>query len=139
MSEQQALSLEAGGEIASSPRKKVLSAADCPHRLLLEQVADKWSVLLLAALCDGPLRFNEIRRTLEGITQKSLTQSLRRLERNGIVDRRVIDTSPVAVEYSITPLGHSLKTPFRALYSWTVDNLQDVERARARFDQRKGG
>ena len=119
--------------------RKVISTADCPHRLLLEQIADKWSVLLLAALCDGPLRFNEIRRTLEGITQKALTQSLRRLERNGIVSRRVIDTSPIAVEYRITPLGQSLKEPFRALYGWTLDYLPEVEKARALFDAKQSG
>ncbi|MET0747571.1 MAG: helix-turn-helix domain-containing protein [Rhizobium sp.] len=119
-------------------KQKVLSVANCPNRLLLEQVADKWSVLLMAALCDAPMRFNEIKRTLEGITQKSLTQSLRRLERNGIVERRVLATSPVAVEYNITPLGQSLRQPFQALYAWTVDYLPDVEKARAAFDAKMG-
>ena len=139
MSELQALLQRVAEPEEATRKQKVLSVADCPHRLLLEQVADKWSVLLMAALCDGPMRFNEIRRSLEGITQKSLTQSLRRLERNGIVARRVIDTSPVAVEYSITPLGQSLKQPFQALYGWTVDYLPEVEEARARFDAKKDG
>jgi DNA-binding HxlR family transcriptional regulator len=117
----------------------VLSTADCPSRLLLDQIADKWSVLILAALCDGPLRFNAIKRRLEGITQKALTQSLRRLERNGIVARRVIAASPVAVEYRVTPLGRTLKQPFQALHAWTVDHLPDVEEARQAFDGRAGG
>jgi len=117
----------------------VLSAADCPSRLLLDQIADKWSVLILAALCDGPLRFNAIKRRLEGITQKALTQSLRRLERNGIVARRVIAASPVAVEYRVTPLGRTLKQPFQALHAWTVDHLPDVEQARQAFDGRASG
>lgn len=115
-------------------KHRVLQAADCPSRLLLDELADKWSVLILAALNDGPLRFNEIKRTLEGITQKALTQSLRRLERNGIVSRRVIETSPIAVEYNLTALGKSLKKPFKALYEWTVVNLPDVEAARLLFD-----
>ncbi len=120
-------------------RHPVLSAADCPSRRLLDQIADKWSVLILAALCDGPLRFNAIKRRLEGITQKALTQSLRRLERNGIVARRVIAASPVAVEYRVTPLGRTLKQPFQALHAWTVDHLPDVEQARQVFDGRAGG
>jgi len=114
--------------------QQVLFAADCPHRLLLDQIADKWSVLILGALCEQPLRFNTLKRQLEGITQKALTQSLRRLQRNGIVSRTVIATSPVAVEYQITPLGHTLKEPFEALYNWTVKSLPEVEKARHEFD-----
>jgi DNA-binding HxlR family transcriptional regulator len=117
--------------------ERVLKAADCPNRMLLDQIADKWSVLILAALCEEPLRFNVIKRRLEGVTQKALTQTLRRLERNGIVARRVIATSPVAVEYSVTPLGVTLKEPFRALFGWTIDNLPAVEQARQEFDQRQ--
>jgi DNA-binding HxlR family transcriptional regulator len=117
--------------------EQVLTAGACPSRMLLDQIADKWSVLILAALRDGPLRFNVIKRRLEGVTQKALTQALRRLERNGIVARRVIATSPVAVEYSITPLGASLKAPFQALWSWTVDYLPAVEQARQEFDRRQ--
>jgi DNA-binding HxlR family transcriptional regulator len=113
---------------------QVLSVANCPERLLLDQIADKWSVLILAALDGGPRRFNEIKRLLEGITQKALTQALRRLERNGIVSRRVLATSPVAVEYETTALGRSLKEPFAALYRWTRENLPEVEKARAEFD-----
>jgi DNA-binding HxlR family transcriptional regulator len=134
MSELQAMLQKADAPLRSTRKQKVLSVANCPNRLLLEQIADKWSVLLMAALCDGPTRFNALKRTLEGITQKSLTQSLRRMERNGIIERRVIDTSPVAVEYSITPLGQSLKQPFQALYGWTVDYLPEVEKAREMFD-----
>ncbi|MET0289207.1 MAG: helix-turn-helix domain-containing protein [Pseudoxanthomonas sp.] len=116
---------------------QVLSAADCPSRLLLDQIADKWSVLILAALCHQPLRFNVLKRTLEGVTQKALTQTLRRLERNGIVERRVVTTSPIAVEYRITPLGHTLKQPFETLYTWTRDYLPEVEKARQAFDARE--
>jgi DNA-binding HxlR family transcriptional regulator len=110
--------------------------ADCSSRLLLEQIADKWSVLILAALCPQPLRFNEVRRRLDGITQKALTQALRRLERSGIVARRVIPSSQVAVEYSITPLGRTLEEPFRALYHWTVNHSEQVLQAQQAFDER---
>ena len=84
--------------------------ATCPTRELLEQLADKWSVLLLLALSDGPVRFNALKRKVEGITQKMLGQTLRRLERNGLVERRVFATVPVTVEYEVTPLGRSLST-----------------------------
>jgi DNA-binding HxlR family transcriptional regulator len=115
----------------------VLSVANCPSRLLLDQIADKWSVLILAVLRRGPLRFNAIKRRIEGVTQKALTQCLRRLERNGIVERRVIATSPISVEYEITALGRSLDHPFEALYAWTLEHLPEVERARALYDQRE--
>lgn len=116
-----------------SPR--VVYAADCTSRILLDQIADKWSVLILATLCKSPLRFNEIKRRLDGITQKALTQSLRRLERNGILSRRVIPSSQVAVEYSVTDLGHTLEEPFRALYRWTLQHSEAVMNAQAAFDK----
>ena len=111
-------------------------SANCSSRLLLDQIADKWSILVIAVLCAAPTRFNVIRRRLEGITQKSLTQTLRRLERNGIVARRVIVESPIAVEYSITPLGQSLKAPFQMLYAWTEEHKEQIEQAQQKFDQR---
>ncbi|OLO06253.1 MarR family transcriptional regulator [Salinicola socius] len=110
---------------------------ECTSRFLLDQITDKWSVLILTALCEKPLRFNELKRRLEGITQKSLTQALRRLERNGIVARRVIPSSQVAVEYSITPLGRTLEEPFGALYRWTIDHLERVAEAQNAFDRRE--
>ena len=103
-------------------------------RLVLDQIADKWSVLILNALCPGPLRFSALKRSLNGITQASLTQALRRLERNGIVSRRVVATSPIAVEYGITPLGHSLEPLFAAIEAWSRDNLGKVAEARQRFE-----
>lgn len=117
-----------------SIQKAPCATKDCPHRLLLDQIADKWSVLILSALCEQPLRFNTIKRQLDGITQKALTQSLRRLQRNGIVDRKVITASPIAVEYHITPLGRTLKEPFSALFNWTISYLPEVEKARQKFD-----
>lgn len=87
-------------------------------RPVLEQIANKWSVLILAVLCEQPSRFNAIKRRLDPITHKALTEALRRLEKNGLVNRKVIATSPVAVEYSITPLGLTLQQPFEALIAW---------------------
>ena len=118
-----------------SAAPKVLDV-NCPHRLLIDQITDKWSVLVLTALDEGPLRFNGLRRRLLGVTQKALTATLRRLERNGLVARRVVTLSPVAVEYRITPLGRTLLPPFMALYRWTVESLPAVDRARERFDTR---
>lgn len=111
-------------------------SASCPSRVLFEQIADKWSMMVLAVLDSGPVRFNAIKRHLEGITQKALTDCLRRLERNGLVERRVLPTSPVGVEYEITPLGRTLQPPFKALYGWTVEQMPAVEAAREAFDQR---
>ncbi|QUH05623.1 helix-turn-helix transcriptional regulator [Saccharopolyspora erythraea] len=104
------------------------------HRELLDQVLDKWSLQVLDALCEGPLRFNGLRRAIPVVTQKSLTAALRRLERNGMVERIVTNTRPVAVEYRITPLGRSLQDLIDALLHWTTVTLPDVELARARFD-----
>ncbi|QEW20445.1 putative HTH-type transcriptional regulator YtcD [Marinibacterium anthonyi] len=117
----------------------LLSATDRPHdsnRLLLDQIADKWSILILSQVCQGPLRFNALKRTIPGISQKALTQALRRLERNGILERVVVSISPVAVEYRVTPLGMTLKDPFAALFAWTAQHATEVEAARARYDSR---
>ncbi|MFE2189204.1 winged helix-turn-helix transcriptional regulator, partial [Streptomyces sp. NPDC059455] len=106
-----------------------------PQRELLDQLLDKWGQLLLVALCQQPRRFNELKRELDGVTQKSLAQALRRLERNGLVERRVLTQRPVAVEYRITPLGRTLEEPFSILRVWTADHLPEVERHRAAFDE----
>ena len=107
-------------------------------RLVLDQIADKWTVLILDALCPGPLRFSALKRALDGITQASLTQALRRLERNGIVGRQVLSTAPVAVQYSITPLGRSLEPLFKAVETWSCENLEKVAEARSHFDVATG-
>ena len=120
----------------SEPAAK-MPGDDGSIRVLLDQITDKWSILILAALCPRPMRFNEIRRSLDGITQKALTQSLRRLERSGILARKVIPSSQVAVEYSVTPLGRTLEMPFQALYGWTVDHAAAVRQAQSAFDAGK--
>ena len=103
---------------------------------VLEQIANKWSVLILAVVCTQPSRFNAIKRRLDPITHKALTEALRRLERNGLVDRRVIASSPVAVEYSITPLGRTLQAPFTALIVWAQAHGPALEAARADAEAR---
>jgi DNA-binding HxlR family transcriptional regulator len=112
--------------------------AHCASRFALEQLADKWTILILSVLCEHPTRFNAIRRRLEGVTQKALTQALRRLERNGLVAREVIASSPVAVEYRITPLGRSLREPLAALQDWTVQHGTAVVAARDAYDAAAG-
>ncbi|GAB3139720.1 winged helix-turn-helix transcriptional regulator [Microbispora hainanensis] len=113
----------------------IVYRADCPSRPILDQIADKWSMMVMAVL-NEPRRFNEIKRRLEGVTQRVLTQTLRRLERNGMIARRVLPTSPVGVEYSLTPLGESLREPFARLYDWTVDNADEIQRHQREYDRR---
>jgi DNA-binding HxlR family transcriptional regulator len=117
----------------------VLNLANCSEgRALLDQLMDKWTMLALKALADGPLRFNALKHRLEGVTQKSLTQCLRRMERNGIVERRVLPTSPVAVEYEITGLGRSLGKLFLSVYGWMVEHRDEIEQARLAYDEKNG-
>ncbi|WP_432542586.1 winged helix-turn-helix transcriptional regulator [Kineococcus sp. SYSU DK002] len=106
-----------------------------PHRELLAQVLDRWSLQVLEELCERPSRFSELRRAIPAVTGKSLTATLRRLERNGVVERTVVSSRPVAVEYRITALGKTLREPVDALLRWTTEHLPEVEAARARFEE----
>jgi DNA-binding HxlR family transcriptional regulator len=103
-------------------------------RPVLEQIANKWSVLILAVLCERPSRFNAIKRRLDPITHKALAEALRRLERNGLATRHVLSLKPVAVEYSITPLGRTLQTPFLALIEWAKRHGPELASAQATAD-----
>jgi DNA-binding HxlR family transcriptional regulator len=105
-------------------------------RVLLDLVGDKWTVLVFGALCDhqGRRRFNEIRRDIPGISQKSLTTCLRRLERNGLIQRRVITRSKLGVEYSFTELGDTLDAPVTSLLAWTAQYADAVRAAQGVFD-----
>lgn len=105
-----------------------------PHRELLDQVLDKWSLSVLSELCERPCRFNELRRAIPQVTQKSLTATLRRLERNGVIEREVVSTRPVAVSYRITPLGKTLRPPVDALLAWAADHMHAITHAREAFD-----
>jgi DNA-binding HxlR family transcriptional regulator len=108
--------------------------ADIPIRVLLDQIADKWSVLILGALCHGPLRFNELKRRIDGVSQKALAATLKSLEMNGIVSRKVLTSSPIAVEYEITKLGRTLEAPFAALHAWTERHAKQVSQARESYE-----
>ncbi|MEO3738890.1 transcriptional regulator, HxlR family [Kosakonia oryzendophytica] len=103
-------------------------------RWVLEHITNKWSIMILTVLCTEPARFNEIRRRLDGITHKALADALKRLERNGLVRREVLPTSPVGVEYSITPLAQTLQQPFMALNDWALEYGPALERAQAAYD-----
>lgn len=109
-------------------------AAQCPTRVILDRVGDKWAVLLLLLLMETPRRFNELRRAIGGISQKMLSQTLKSLERDGLVRRRAIATVPVTVEYSITPLGLTLAQAVDPLRQWAENNLKEVQAAQRRYD-----
>ncbi len=104
-------------------------------RPVLDRIADKWTIMILTVLCPRPARFNAIKRRLDGITHKALADALKRLERNGLVTRTVLPTAPIGVEYTITPLGHSLRQPFEALCAWALEHAETVESASAQYDR----
>jgi DNA-binding HxlR family transcriptional regulator len=116
----------------TTDRFNMMSAA-CPTRQVLDRIADKWTLLVVSALEDGTLRFSELRRRVEGITQKMLTQTLRALERDGLVDREVIPTVPVTVRYTLTPLGHSLANTVEVIRTWAYTNMDAIEAARETY------
>jgi DNA-binding HxlR family transcriptional regulator len=108
-------------------------------RVLLDQISGQWDLLILSALCDheGRARFNALKRSVPGISQKMLTQCLRQLERSGLVVRLVLTESPVGVEYSLTKLGETLGTPVTALCQWTSEHSAAVRDAQKSFDAKK--
>lgn len=109
-------------------------AAACPTRIVLDRVADKWAVLVLVLLMDGPVRFNQLKRRIEGISQKMLSQTLKSLERDGLVHRKATPTVPVTVEYSITKLGETLSATVDPLRIWAETHIQEVLAAQRRYD-----
>jgi DNA-binding HxlR family transcriptional regulator len=109
-------------------------SADCPTRQILDRIGDKWAVLILLLLREQPMRFNQLRRTSEGISQKMLSQVLKSLERDGLIKRHAIATVPVTVEYSITQLGRTLAAALDPLRDWAEENLKDVLAAQGRYD-----
>lgn len=113
---------------------KRVPASDCGVRHVLDRVGDKWSVLVVGMLRDGPRRFGELRRTIDGISQRMLTLTLRGLERDGLVSRTVTPSIPPRVDYALTASGRSLKEPIVALVKWAHANRSAVESARARYD-----
>jgi len=118
----------------ASDRKVVPNVLDqkCESRQALDRLADKWTCLVVYALLDGPLRHGELKRKIDGISQKMLTQTLRSMEADGLVARTVVDVIPPHVIYSLTPLGETISDPLVAICAWAMDHLQEMQEARAR-------
>ncbi|HWU19230.1 MAG TPA: helix-turn-helix domain-containing protein [Devosia sp.] len=108
---------------------------NCPVRGVLDKIGDKWSMLLVLTLAGGPKRFNQLRREIPDISQKMLTQTLRELQRDGLISRHVFDTKPPSVEYRLTALGDSLIDPLGHLIRWADENFGQIDRSRSDFDQ----
>ena len=111
-------------------------ASNCPTRQVLDRIRDKWTALIIGVLEEGPQRFSELRRGIGGISQKMLTQTLRSLERDGLVTRTVYAEVPPRVEYALTPLGETLSTPLAAIRLWAEANIAEVAAAQAAYDSR---
>lgn len=108
---------------------------DCPVREVLSRVGDKWSILVVAVLRDGAMRFNDLRRSIDGISQRMLTLTLRGLERDGLVTRTVTPTTPPRVDYALTRLGRTLLDPIMALADWAEMNRATIQMSRQKFDE----
>jgi DNA-binding HxlR family transcriptional regulator len=125
------------GEVVYPPESEIWPLPEmCASQVLLDDISGKWAILTIAALSRSSARFNQLKRTLPGIPQKTLTQALRRLERSGMISRTVLDSAPISVEYAITPLGRTLAGPFSAIHRWTQAYQSEVEAARRSFDAR---
>jgi DNA-binding HxlR family transcriptional regulator len=111
-------------------------AKSCPTRVVLDRIADKWALLALRRIGTTPLRFNQLRRDIEGVSQKVLSQTLKKLERDGLVSRKVFATVPVTVEYSITPLGLTLTEVATAISKWAESNIEKVLAAQKKYDRK---
>ncbi|WP_126582958.1 winged helix-turn-helix transcriptional regulator [Tengunoibacter tsumagoiensis] len=111
--------------------------ARCYSRDVLDLIADKWIALIFALLEKHPTRFNELQRAIEGISHKMLTQTLRNLERRGIVERKIIPTIPPAVEYSLSSLGTTLIPLMAALRQWAEEHMEEVEQAFQAYEERE--
>ena len=116
-------------------RQSVVLNAACPVRDVLDRVGDKWSALVVRELSLRPHRFGVLRRSIEDISQRMLTETLRHLQRDGFISRRVIPSSPPQVEYSLTDLGQSLQLALSALAYWSEKNHDTIRAARSQFDQ----
>ena len=116
----------------STPPPADVFSARCPSRAALDLIAHTWAVLVASSLVDGPKRHSRLCAQIGGISKKTLTQTLRELERSGLVERRIYPEVPPRVEYSLTPLGHSLRGPLSALTAWAEANAGPVVEARTR-------
>jgi DNA-binding HxlR family transcriptional regulator len=136
--------LAQGGTILSPSHTNVTTVA--PTKLhvgckevapVLARIGDKWSILVVMILAAGPRRFNELKRLVDGVSQRMLTLTLRNLERDGLVNRTMFPTIPPRVDYELTPLGHSLRVPATAFGEWVTENLGKIQIAREAFDSRE--
>ena len=116
-------------------RFDVLAEA-CPTRQVVNRIGDRWSLLVLYALERGTLRFQQLRRSVDGVSQKMLTQTLRNLERDGLVRREVFASVPPCVEYSLTELGKGLARRVRGIREWAYEHMDEIEGARVSYDAR---
>lgn len=107
--------------------------SQCPVRGVLDQIAGKWSVLILSALAERPYRFGELRRDIGDISQRMLTQTLRDLQADGLIERTVFPTTPPSVEYKLSPLGRSFLVPLMEMVDWAFAHFPAIEKARAEF------
>ena len=124
-------------EVIPPPPEIEHTPANCRAREMLVRVADKWSMYVIHVLANaGPLRFNEIRRRVDGVSQRMLTVTLRGLERDGLVRRAMYPEVPPRVEYALTPLGSTLRDIVSELIDWSGRHLLEVDRARAAYDER---
>lgn len=112
--------------------------AACPSRQLLDRISDKWTTLIVNALADGPRRYGELARVIAGVSQKMLTQTLRALERDGLVSRTVTASVPVRVDYALTPIGRDLLPVIRAVKTWAETHIEEVVSAREAYDAANG-
>jgi DNA-binding HxlR family transcriptional regulator len=117
------------------PLSRGVYDANCPTRHVLDVIADKWTTLIIGLLVDRPLRFAELHRQIGGISQKMLTQTLRSLERDGLVQRTVYAQVPPRVEYALTPVGQTICEPLTALISWAEENIKAITAAQQRYDE----
>lgn len=121
-------SVDIGGDTASTDEINQALADLARVRPVLDKIADKWTILILTVLCERPSRFNQIKRRLDGITHKALSDALKRLESYGLVTRTVLPTRPIGVEYAITPLARSLRQPFKLLWDWALENADAMNK-----------
>lgn len=127
---------EGTGSVGSATCLPAVSTQACELRDLLDRLADKWSLLVVELLGGGTHRFTELRREIDGISQRMLTRTLRQLERDGLVDREVHPVVPPRVDYELTPLGASLLDAVQPLVSWTREHRQAIAEARLDYDAR---
>lgn len=107
---------------------------NCPARMVFDRLADKWALLIVHLLEERPIRFNQLRREIQGVSQKVLSQTLRKLERDGLIKREVITSMPIAVEYSLTTLGRTLADAINPLKAWSEANIETVLAAQKAYD-----